>query len=101
LIVTISCDPIFTGPGRVERSNRTVPSNAFINVQKRARLLAIAPHFDCLAAPRHGNFAANRRGGLFAAAGPCPFWPEDVVIASDMRLQPVIPAIGRIEPLAK
>jgi len=79
-MVAISCDPILTGPAKFERSGRTVPPDTLVDIEERARLLAVAPYLDVLALARHGDLAANRGGRLFAPFSPGPLPPEDIVV---------------------
>jgi hypothetical protein len=101
LMVTISCDPMFTGAGKIRAEQPHRSFDALVDIQKRAGLFAVAPHLYGLAVACHGNFAANRGGRLFAPSGPGPLRPEDIMVSGDIRLYPVISTIGQIQALAE
>ena len=74
---------------------------AFVDVEERARLIAVAPDLDLAAQLGFGHLAADGGGRLFLAAGPGAFGAEDVVEARDAAFHAVVAAIGQIQPLAE
>ena len=49
LIVTISSEPILTGPAKSERVSRQRAFQALVDVEERARLQSVAPDLDLAA----------------------------------------------------
>src|SRR6202030_1506393 len=74
---------------------------ALVDIKERARLLAVAPDLDLAARGRLGDLAAERRRCFFLAVVPGTQRSEDVVIARDAHLHPLVALIGEVEPLAE
>jgi hypothetical protein len=100
-MVTISSEPMFTGPEKSERISLSVPSTHIVDIEQRPRLLAVAPDLDVAAGWRAGDLAAQRCGRLLLATGPGAFRAEDVVVADNPHGDAVIALIGEMQPLAE
>ena len=80
------------GTGQAQRA-----FNAFIHIEERTRLQAIAPDLDRVAGLRLGDLAAERGRGLFLAAIPGALRAEDVVITGNARFHPAAAGIGQVQ----
>src|SRR5262249_40432978 len=74
-----------SGPGQPRR-----PLKTLINIQKRACLVAIAPHLDFRSALRFRDLAADGRWSLFPATGPGSIRSKNVVVPRDIRLHSIV-----------
>src|SRR2546426_7625992 len=74
---------------------------AFIDVEERARLPAVAPDLDLAAVGRQGDLAAYRGRRLLASALPGALGAEDVVVACDVHIEAVIAGIREVQALAE
>src|SRR5207244_3468328 len=83
-----------TGEGRARQTERAL--QAFVDIQKRACLLAIAPELDRAAAPGFRHLAAHSCRRLLLTARPGALWTEDIVIAGDPRLHCEITVVGQV-----
>src|SRR5439155_18003511 len=89
---------------RIATARRHQPRHAvdaIVDVAERARLLAITPDVDlrCARELRRGDLAADRGRRLFASAAPRAERTEDVVEARNARLDRVVLAVVRAQPL--
>src|SRR5204863_5556532 len=83
-----------TGEGRARQTEGAF--QAFVDIEKRACLLAIAPELDRAAAPGFRHLAAHSCRRLLLAARPGALWTEDIVISSDPRLHREITVVGQV-----
>ena len=77
------------------------PFDAFIHIEERTRLQAIAPNLDGIARGGIGNLAADSRRRLFLAAVPGAFRPKDVVKPRNPVLQAIIAIVGEEQSLGE
>ncbi len=89
------------GAGEVGIHEAADGFDAFIDIEERAGLAAIAPDFDLAAIGGLGDLAAEGGGCLFAASVPSAFGSEDIVEARDANLDAVVAAVGKVETLAE
>ena len=73
--------------------------HAFVDVEKTAKLRAVAPDFDRHPGAGHRNLPADRSRGLFAPIGPRAFRPEHIVVAGDPHGHAVVSRMGGIKAL--
>src|SRR5947207_14602858 len=70
-----------TGVARTGQAQRSL--DAFIDEQKRARLLTVSPDFDLATIGGFRNFSANCSRCLLLAARPCPERSEAIVVSGN------------------
>src|SRR4030095_10738464 len=77
--------------------------DAVVNVDKTARLMAVAPDFNFMFSGKLGRYdlATNGRGRLLPTAIKGTVWTIDIVVASDARVQSEIFPKMPAHPLAK
>src|SRR5229473_965040 len=75
--------------------------DAFVDVEERPRLAAVAPHLDLPAVSGLGDLPAEGSGGLLAPSAPSTLRAEHVVIACDPHHDTVVARGGKVEPLGE
>ncbi len=88
-------------PGEVRVNQPADTLQAFIDIEERASLLAVAPDLDLAAVFDFRNLTAECRRRLFPAAPPGAFGAEDVVEAGDPHCDPMVPHVSEVEPLTE
>ena len=90
-----------TGPVKFERMSLKVPFQAFVDIEERTCLLAVAPDFDLSPVSRFGDLPAEGGRRLFPPTLPGAQRTENIVIPGNPHFQAVIAGKGQIQAFAE
>src|ERR1017187_5185649 len=88
-------------PGEFRVNQAADTLEAFIDIEERASLLAVAPDLDLAAVFGFRNLTAQRSRRLLSTARPRAIGTEDVVEAGDPHLDAIVPHVGEVKPLTE